>query len=138
VELGAQPFADRCIRDFKRLGAQPPATETTEVDGPAGRSPAALTAQEQRIARLAADGMTNQQIAHAVFVSSKTIEYHLGNAFAKLGIASRHQLRAVLDALPGATEPHAAEPHAAQAAGESAAPDVGAGAEIVAWRVGMR
>lgn len=104
LELGAQPFADRCLRGLKGLGALPPAAGSAG-DGQAGGSPATLTAQEYRIAALAADGMTNQQIAHAVFVSSKTIEYHLGNAFAKLGIASRHQLRAVLDGWSGAVGP---------------------------------
>ena len=104
VDLGARPFADRCLGLLKEAGVQVPWPGTGgEVRGAeaAGRSPAALTPQEHTIARMAAEGLTNPQIARGLFVSAKTIEYHLGNIFAKLGIASRRQLRAELDMLAG-------------------------------------
>jgi DNA-binding CsgD family transcriptional regulator len=58
--------------------------------------PEALTPSEQRIARLAADGMTNREIASHLFLTVKTIEMHLSNAFGKLGVASRRELPANL------------------------------------------
>ena len=58
----------------------------------------ALTASERRVAGMAADGMTNREIAQALFVTTKAVEKHLGNAYAKLGISSRRQLG---DALAG-------------------------------------
>ena len=103
VDLGAQPFAQRCLRQLTDSGvrnttaapgAEEPSTEAS--DHPL----AALTPRELRIAELAAEGMTNQQIARVLFVSAKTIEYHLGNIFAKLGIPSRRQLRVALEAAP--------------------------------------
>ncbi|MGW0199471.1 response regulator transcription factor, partial [Nonomuraea sp. NPDC003201] len=48
-----------------------------------------LTPQEQAVARLVATGMTNRQVARELVLSVKTIEYHLGNAYAKLGVSSR-------------------------------------------------
>ena len=99
VDLGAEPFAQRCLRQLTDSGVRSPvAAAAGEEPGAeaADRSLAALTPQERRIAELAAEGMTNQQIARVLFVSAKTIEYHLGNIFAKLGIPSRRQLRTAL------------------------------------------
>jgi DNA-binding CsgD family transcriptional regulator len=53
---------------------------------------AALTPSERRIVDLAADGASNAEIAQGLFVTVKTVEMHLGNAYRKLGISSRHQL----------------------------------------------
>jgi DNA-binding CsgD family transcriptional regulator len=87
--LGARPFADRCADDLAACGAQLPEL----APGRQGTEPyPALTPQERRIAHLAVQGLTNQEIASEVFVSAKTVEYHLGNVFAKLGISSRRQL----------------------------------------------
>lgn len=55
-----------------------------------------LTPSEQRIARLAADGSTNPQIAQSLFLTIKTVEGHLSNAYRKLGIARRTELQAAL------------------------------------------
>jgi DNA-binding CsgD family transcriptional regulator len=54
--------------------------------------PTRLTAQEQRVARLAAAGQSNKAIAGQLFLSAKTIEYHLAQVYTKLGITSRRQL----------------------------------------------
>jgi DNA-binding NarL/FixJ family response regulator len=56
----------------------------------------ALTASERRVADLAAAGQTNRDIAQALYVTPKTVEVHLSNAYRKLGIASRRELERAL------------------------------------------
>lgn len=60
-----------------------------------------LTAQEMQIAMHARDGRTNREIGAELFLSARTVEWHLHNVCAKVGIPSRRQLR---DALPGTTK----------------------------------
>ena len=66
------------------------------VRRPAVTGPDALTPTERRIAERAADGASNRDIALALFVTPKTVENHLGNAYRKLGVAGRTELRAAL------------------------------------------
>ena len=86
--LGAEPYAERCRAELAASGLHP----TRRRD----RDRAVLTSQELAVARLAAAGRTNRDIAGELVVSIKTVEYHLRNAFHKLGIARRRQLAARL------------------------------------------
>jgi DNA-binding CsgD family transcriptional regulator len=89
--MGAAGFAERARRELVAAG------ETARKRG-AGTD-RDLTPQEMQIARYARDGRTNREIGAELFLSARTVEWHLHNVCAKLGISSRRQLR---DALPGA------------------------------------
>jgi DNA-binding CsgD family transcriptional regulator/tetratricopeptide (TPR) repeat protein len=91
--MGMEAFADRAAHELK-------ATGETARRRPAVPGTEELTAQEAQIARLARDGLTNSQIGARLFLSPRTVQYHLGNVFAKLSITSRSQLDR---ALPGNT-----------------------------------
>jgi DNA-binding CsgD family transcriptional regulator len=85
---GADAFAARAAHELQAAG------ESTRRAGPAASG--ALTAQEARIARLAREGQSNADIGAQVFISPRTVEYHLSKIFAKLGIESRRQLEHAL------------------------------------------
>ena len=85
---GAPALADEVRSELYAAGARP------RTDAMAGV--AALTATERRVAELAAGGETNRDIAQALFVTPKTVEVHLSNAYRKLGIRSRRELSAAL------------------------------------------
>jgi DNA-binding CsgD family transcriptional regulator len=83
--MGADAFAERARRELLATG-ETVRKRTVETSGE-------LTAQEAHIARLAADGLTNPEIGAALFISPRTVEWHLRKIFGKLGISSRRQLR---------------------------------------------
>jgi DNA-binding NarL/FixJ family response regulator len=92
--LGAQAWAERTRRELRAVGEAPP---PAPVDGLA-----ALTPQELQISRLVAAGASNREIAAQLFLSARTVEYHLYKVFPKLGIGSRTELaRLVLTAHAG-------------------------------------
>ena len=79
------------------------AREELRVSGARVRRPAlsglgSLTPSERRIVDLAAGGMSNPEIAQALFVTVKTVEMHLGNAYRKLDVRSRHELAGIVAA----------------------------------------
>ena len=78
--------------------ASPPARDLGATD----ESRSTLTASELRVARMAADGMTNREIAQALFLTEKTIENHLGSTYRKLEIRSRSQFARALPPTPEA------------------------------------
>lgn len=90
---------DDAVRDLQRALEEPldPATRTALTAELAtarqGSGPAGLTAAERRVVALARAGCTNREIAEQLCLSAKTVEYHLGNVFAKLQIRSRRELR---------------------------------------------
>jgi DNA-binding CsgD family transcriptional regulator len=88
VECGAVPLAERALAELRAAGARPRQRARSGLQ--------ALTASERQVAELAADGRTTRQIAAMLFLSPKTVEGHLTNAFRKLRISSRAQLAPLL------------------------------------------
>jgi DNA-binding CsgD family transcriptional regulator len=86
--MGIGAFAERARRELAAAGevARKPIVEPV----------AELTAQEAQVARLARDGLSNPEIGARLFISARTVQYHLGKVFIKLGISSRSQLHRVL------------------------------------------
>ena len=82
--FGANDFAERARRELLATGetARSRTDETRDV----------LTPQEAQIARLARDGLSNPDIGAQLFISPRTVQYHLRKVFQKLGITSRNQL----------------------------------------------
>ena len=93
--MGAEAFAERARRELSATGETVRKRTVETLDE--------LTAQETHVARLAADGHTNPEIGAQLFISPRTVEYHLRKVFTKLGISSRKELRRALpDAEPAA------------------------------------
>jgi ATP/maltotriose-dependent transcriptional regulator MalT len=88
VEIGMEAFAERARRELNATGekVRKRSPETSDE----------LTPQEEQIARLARDGFSNPEIGAQLFISARTVEWHLRKVFAKLGISSRRQLRTAL------------------------------------------
>jgi DNA-binding CsgD family transcriptional regulator len=91
--VGALGLAERANEEIAATGARPRKVLQTGLD--------ALTASERRVAQLAAEGMSNKEIAQTLFVTIKTVEMHLSHAYRKLEISSRAQLdKALLTPAP--------------------------------------
>jgi DNA-binding CsgD family transcriptional regulator len=86
--IGMEAFAERARRELLATG------EKARKRSAGMREE--LTPQEEQIARLACDGLSNPEIGAQLFVSARTVEWHLRNVFAKLGITSRKQLQKAL------------------------------------------
>jgi DNA-binding NarL/FixJ family response regulator len=86
--MGAEAFAERAERELLATG------ETARKRTVETRTQ--LTAQEAQVARLARDGLSNPEIGAQLFISPRTVQYHLSKVFTKLGISSRTQLERVL------------------------------------------
>ncbi|MDQ3866051.1 MAG: LuxR C-terminal-related transcriptional regulator, partial [Actinomycetota bacterium] len=87
-DCGAEPLVDRAHAELLATGARPRRLHESGIES--------LTASERRIAAMAAGGLTNREIAQALFVTPKTIEMHLHHAFRKLGVRSRTELASTL------------------------------------------
>ncbi|MDX6527630.1 MAG: hypothetical protein QOI43_3141, partial [Gaiellales bacterium] len=92
VAMGAEGFAERARRELLATGetARKRAVHTSSQ----------LTAQEAQVARLARDGLSNPEIGARLFISPRTVQYHLRKVFTKLGVNSRMQLDRVLPSDP--------------------------------------
>jgi len=88
--MGGDGFAERARRELSATGEKVRSRRVDARDE--------LTAQEEHIARLARDGLTNPEIGAQLFLSPRTVEWHLRKVFTKLGIRSRRELAI---ALPG-------------------------------------
>jgi len=97
VGIGAEGFAERARRELQATSATA-RKRTVDTRGE-------LTAQEALIARLARDGLSNPEIGSRLFISARTVQYHLGKVFAKFAIGSRGQLDRALPSDPASAEP---------------------------------
>jgi DNA-binding CsgD family transcriptional regulator len=88
ADMGAAAFAERARIELEATGER---ARRRSVD-----TALDLTPQEAQVARLAAERLTSREIAAQLFISAKTVEYHLGKVFRKLGISSRRELAAAL------------------------------------------
>jgi DNA-binding NarL/FixJ family response regulator len=98
VALGAHPHVERCETELTGSGLARPTKR--EFD------PVRLTSRELTVARRAAAGMSNRDIAAEMLISVKTVQFHIGNIYSKLGVRSRVQLAARLSDVHGATDMH--------------------------------
>ncbi|WP_051167461.1 helix-turn-helix transcriptional regulator [Actinoplanes sp. N902-109] len=83
--MGLHAFTDRARRELRATGEKVRKRQPGSADQ--------LTPQEEHIARLARDGRTNAEIGAELFVSARTVEWHLRKVFSKLGVTSRRELR---------------------------------------------
>jgi DNA-binding CsgD family transcriptional regulator len=103
---GATALAARAREELVAAGARPRRERLAGHD--------ALTASERRVAQMAADGMSNREIAQALFITMKTVAMHLTHIYDKLDITGRTQLRTTLgkpDRLDGSTLTPLSEPN---------------------------
>jgi DNA-binding CsgD family transcriptional regulator len=96
-QLAARPWATRAGNELRATGLR--RMPASRLESSAG---SLLTAQQRQIAELAAAGLSNKQIGERLYLSSRTVGYHLHQVFPKLGITSRAALRDALADLPSA------------------------------------
>jgi DNA-binding CsgD family transcriptional regulator len=89
-QLAAAPFVGRCETELSSCGVR--------AGRQSGDNRYGLTAREEVVARLVASGKSNREVAEELYLSTKAIEYHLSNVFAKVDVRSRHDLAARLNA----------------------------------------
>jgi DNA-binding CsgD family transcriptional regulator len=94
--IGMDGFAERARRELLATGETVTKRTARPARGLHGETSEPLTAQEAQVARLAQDGLSNPEIATRLFISTRTVQYHLSKVFAKLGIKARGQLHQVL------------------------------------------
>ena len=95
-ELGASPFLVRVDNELTACGVR---SRDADAENRYG-----LTPREDLVARLVASGKSNREVAEELYLSTKAIEYHLGNVFAKVNIHSRHELASRLAAATAETK----------------------------------
>jgi DNA-binding NarL/FixJ family response regulator len=101
--MGMAAFAERARREL--LAAGQTARKSTTPPARAAGASEELTAQESQVAQLARDGLSNPEIGARLFISPRTVEYHLRKVFTKLGVSCRSQLDRILPGDPDATKP---------------------------------
>ncbi len=103
AEIGMEGFAERSRRELLATGETARKRRPAQAGAVAVAASQELTAQEAQVAQLARDGLSNPEIGARLFISTHTVQYHLGKVFAKLGISSRGQLHRVLPGGPDAS-----------------------------------
>jgi len=103
--MGMEAFAERARRELAATGEITRTRTTPPARTPPGQGCEPLTAQEAQVARLARDGLSNPEIGARLFISARTVQYHLSKVFTKLGISSRGQLHRVLPSKPDTFSP---------------------------------
>ncbi|GIF08014.1 helix-turn-helix transcriptional regulator [Actinoplanes siamensis] len=97
--LGADPWAAQSVRELRAAGERCEPPIVVPAPGPRrGPGGAALTAQQERIAALVAEGATNREVAQELHLSPRTVDHHLRNVFARLGVRSRTEMAHLLAA----------------------------------------
>jgi len=96
AQCGAQPLTRRAREELRAIGARPRRERRTGIES--------LTPGELGVARLAAQGLTNRQIAQALFVSTKTVGTHLGHIYDKLAVNNRDDLAQIMRETSGAPQ----------------------------------
>jgi DNA-binding NarL/FixJ family response regulator len=104
-QMGMGGFAERARRELLATGETVRKRTVHPARTRSGQASEPLTVQEAQVARLARDGLSNPEIGARLFISSRTVQYHLRKVFTKLGISSRNQLGRVLPADPRLTQP---------------------------------
>ena len=94
--MGMAAFGEQARRELLAIGEAVGQRTARATRSDATGAWAGLTAQEAQVARLARDGLPNPEIGARLFISARTVQYHLGKVFTKLGISSRGQLHRVL------------------------------------------